>query len=159
VAYHIRVRAGAVILKNNSILLVEFNDENGLHYNLPAGGVEPNESVIESVRREVKEEASIDVEVGSIAFVYEYAPHLNSNKYGETHSLGLMFECKIKDGSIPKLPKNPDPNQTDVKWISLSDLNDIILYPNIREHIIHYVSYKKNIDLIEEQSLEEYLLK
>jgi 8-oxo-dGTP diphosphatase len=118
VAYHIRVRAGAVILDNNSILSVEFNDENGLHYNMPAGGVVPNESVIEAVRREVKEEASIEVEVGSIAFVYEYAPHLYSNKYGETHSLGLMFECKIKDGSTPRLPKNPDPNQTDVKWIN-----------------------------------------
>lgn len=37
--YHIRVRAGAVIIENNSILLIEFQDERGLHYNLPAGGV------------------------------------------------------------------------------------------------------------------------
>ncbi|KQU19195.1 NUDIX hydrolase [Bacillus sp. Leaf13] len=158
-AYHIRVRAGAVIIENNSILLIEFKDENGLHYNLPAGGVEPNESVIEAVRREVKEEASIDVEVGSIAFVYEYAPHLNSNKYGDTHSLHLMFECTIKDDFTPSLPKNPDLNQTDVKWIPLSELHNIILYPNIREHIINYVANKKNIDMIEEHSLKEYLLK
>lgn len=120
-SYHIRVRAGAVIIRDNSILLIEFNDENGLHYNLPAGGVEPNETIIEAVRREAQEEASIDVEVGPLAFVYEYAPYLNSNKYGETHSLGLMFECRIKEGFSPRLPNNPDKNQTGVKWVKLTD--------------------------------------
>ncbi|GED15818.1 NUDIX domain-containing protein [Aneurinibacillus migulanus] len=155
-AYHIRVRAGAVIIENNSILLVEFNDENGLHYNLPAGGVEPDETIIEAVRREAKEEASIDVEVGPLAFVYEYTPHLNTNKYGETHSLDLMFECKIKDGCKPRLPNNPDPNQIGVKWIPLSKLDNVILYPNIREQIIHYSENKRNIEIIEEHLLEEY---
>lgn len=92
--YYIRVRACALILENDSILLMEYKDENGLHYNFPAGGVELNESVAETVQREAKEEASIDVEVGPLAFVYEYVPYLNSNKYGETHSLQLMFECK-----------------------------------------------------------------
>lgn len=135
--------------------MIEFNDENGLHYNLPAGGVETNETVIEAVCREAKEEASIDVEVGPLAFVYEYAPHLNSNKYGETHSLALIFDCKIKDGSIPKLPNHPDQNQTNVKWIRLSELNDIILYPNIKKQIITYAQNKKSIELLEEHSLEE----
>jgi len=66
VANHIRVRACALIIENDSILLVEFKDENGLHYNLPAGGVELNESVVEAVRREAMEEASVDVEVGPL---------------------------------------------------------------------------------------------
>lgn len=118
--------------------------------------MEPNETIIEAVQREAKEEASIDVEVGSLAFAYEYAPHLNSNKYGSTHSLGLMFECRIKDGFTPKMPVHPDQNQTDVKWIPLSELQHIILYPNIREHIINYAKSKRNIDMIEEHLLEEY---
>ena len=156
-SYHIRVRAGAVIIRDNSILLIEFNDENGLHYNLPAGGVEPNETIIEAVRREAQEEASIDVEVGPLAFVYEYAPYLNSNKYGETHSLGLMFECRIKEGFSPRLPNNPDKNQTGVKWVKLTDLKNVVLYPNIRERIINYIENKRNIDIIEEHLLEEYV--
>lgn len=155
-SYHIRVRAGAVIIENNSILLIEFNDENGLHYNLPAGGVEPGEAVIEAVQREAREEASVDVEVGPLAFVYEYAPHLNSSRYGETHSLGLMFECTIKEGSVPKKPIKPDQNQTDVKWIRLSELHKIILYPNIKEQIIHYAENKRNLEVIEEHLLEQY---
>ena len=156
-SYHIRVRAGAVIIRDNSILLIEFNDENGLHYNLPAGGVEPNETIIEAVRREAQEEASIDVEVGPLAFVYEYAPYLDSNKYGETHSLGLMFECRIKEGFSPRLPNNPDKNQTGVKWVKLTDLKNVVLYTNIRERIINYIEDKRNIDIIEEHLLEEYV--
>lgn len=154
--YPIRVRACALIIENNSILLVEFNDERGIHYNLPAGGVEPNESVIEAVQREAKEEASIDVEVGPLAFVYEYAPHLNSYRFGSTHSLQLMFDCKIKGGAIPKMPANPDPNQIGVKWIKLAELDDIMLFPNIKEQIVNYAKNKKNIEFIEEQTLETY---
>ncbi|RTR31434.1 NUDIX domain-containing protein [Robertmurraya yapensis] len=157
--YPIRVRACALIIENNSILLVEFNDERGIHYNLPAGGVEPNESVIEAVHREAKEEESIDVEIGPLAFVYEYAPHLNSNRFGSTHSLQLMFDCKIKEGSIPKMPPNPDPNQIGVKWIKLAELDDIMLFPNIKEQIVNYAKNKKNIEFIEEQTLETYAVR
>lgn len=157
--YPIRVRACALIIENDSILLVEFNDHRGVHYNLPAGGVEPNESVIEAVRREAKEEASIDVEVGPLAFVYEYAPHLNENSFGSTHSLQLMFDCKIKNGSIPKMPENPDPNQIGVRWVNLTELDDIMLFPNIKEHIIEYTKSKINIDFIKEETLAKYVLK
>ncbi|TKC18169.1 NUDIX domain-containing protein [Robertmurraya kyonggiensis] len=157
--YHIRVRACALIIENNSILLVEFNDERGIHYNLPAGGVEPNESILEAVRREAIEEASIDVEVGPLAIVYEYAPHLSSNRFGTTQSLQLMFDCKIKDGSIPKMPANPDPNQIGVKWIELSELDEILLFPNIKDQIIDYAKNRKSIEFIEEQTLETYVLR
>ncbi|WP_404462650.1 NUDIX domain-containing protein [Sutcliffiella horikoshii] len=156
-SFHIRVRAGALIIQDDSILLIEFHDENGLHYNLPAGGTEPGETVKEAVRREAKEEASFDVEVGPLAFVYEYAPHLNNNKYGDTHSLGLMFECNIKEGCKPRMPADPDPNQTGVKWIPLTELDKVILYPNIKEHILAYAENKRSVEIIEEQHLEEYL--
>ncbi|MGD6856538.1 NUDIX domain-containing protein [Bacillus infantis] len=154
--HHIRVRAGAVIMENESILLIEFNDENGLHYNLPAGGAEPGETVKEAARREAMEEASIDVEAGPLAFVYEYAPHTAEGRFGETHSLCLMFECIIKEGSHAKMPDNPDPHQTGVRWVKLSELHKIILYPNMKELILEYAHNKRNLELIEEQKLEEY---
>lgn len=84
--YPIRVRASALIIQNNSLLLVEFDDENGLHYNLPGGGVEKGETLIEAVKREAKEEASVEIEVGNVAFLYEYAPQTVNAKYGSVHS-------------------------------------------------------------------------
>lgn len=154
--FHIRVRACALIIQEESVLLIEFQDENGLHYNLPAGGVEPNESVVEAVKREAREEASVDINVGRIAFVYEYAPHLASRLYDPApHGLSLIFDCTLKEGSSPRMPEKPDPNQTAVKWIPLSELGRVTLYPNIKKHIVEYVRCRSNnIMLIEEHELE-----
>ncbi|CAM3859616.1 MULTISPECIES: NUDIX domain-containing protein [Paenibacillus] len=153
--HHIRIRACALIIENDSILLVEFNDEHGVHYNLPAGGAEPGESIIEAVKREAREEANIDVEVGPLAFVYEYAPHLNAYNHGTGHSLSLMFDCRISSGS-PALPAKPDHNQTNVRWIQIDKIDDIVLYPNIKDHIKDYVNNKRNIEIIEEFKLKQY---
>jgi 8-oxo-dGTP diphosphatase len=109
---------------------------------------------IEAVKRESMEEACVKVDVGPLAFVYEYVPHLNNNKYGETHTLVMMFECVIKKGSFPKLPENPDPNQIGVKWISLAELEDIELYANIQKQLKNYTLGKRNIDLLEEHTIQ-----
>lgn len=152
----IRVRAGAIIIENKAILLVEFNDRNGLHYNMPGGGVEPEETVVEAVQREVWEEVQAEIEVGPLAFVYEYAPRVNADKYGLIHSLSLLFDCKIKAGNAAGMPQNPDANQTGVRWIHLSQLQNIVLYPNIKDQILDYVQNKRNIEFIEEPSLKAY---
>ncbi|MBB4825487.1 8-oxo-dGTP pyrophosphatase MutT (NUDIX family) [Sporosarcina luteola] len=155
--YHIRVKAGALIIRNDAVLLVEFQkEEKGVHYNLPGGGVETDETIRDTVRREAWEEASAKVEVGPLAFVYEYSPAVNEYRYGATPSLALYFDCTLRDGSIPKYPAVPDPNQTGVKWIPLADLDQIVLYPNIKEHILDYVMSKRSIELIEELQLKEY---
>ncbi|WP_409293790.1 NUDIX domain-containing protein [Peribacillus sp. SCS-26] len=154
--YHIRVRAGALIIKDEKILLIEFRDERGLHYNLPAGGAEPGESIREAVRREAFEEASVDVAVGELAFIYEYAPHECGHRFGNTHSLGLMFECELAPGSEARLPKQPDANQTGVKWVAISDLAGIVLYPNIADRIRTFAKKRKTLPIIEEKALVEY---
>ncbi|QTD42988.1 NUDIX domain-containing protein [Sporosarcina sp. Te-1] len=155
-SYHIRVKAGAVIIDKDAILLVEFSKEKGIHYNLPGGGVEPDETIIDAVRREAWEEASAEVDVGPLAFVYEYAPAVNEHRYGSTPSLALYFDCTLRVGSIPKYPAVPDPNQTGIAWVPIADLEHIVLYPNIKEQLIDYAKSKRSIELIEERHLKEY---
>jgi|UPI0002EAB0F7 8-oxo-dGTP diphosphatase len=152
--YHIRVRACALIIENDAVLLVEFQDENGLHYNLPAGGVERGESLVEAVKREALEEAGVEVEVGPIAFVHEIAPHLQKNiSLTSPHQVSIIFECKRINDSFQLCPTSADENQTGVKWIPLSHLSRIILYPNITQHIIEYANHRRPFNLIEEHTL------
>ncbi|MFC7373487.1 NUDIX domain-containing protein [Fictibacillus iocasae] len=157
--FHIRVRACAFIVKDDAVLLIEFNNHHGLHYNLPAGGVEPGESVIEAVRREAMEEAGVDVEVGELAFVYETAPHLVEGRKAVAghHGISLMFECEIKEGSEPRMPELPDLHQTGVKWVPFQELDSIVLYPNIKGEIRRYMSEgrSRSMTLIQEQHLME----
>lgn len=119
----IRLRAGALIIEKGCILLVEFENDNldGVHYNLPAGGLEPGETLIEAVKREAKEEACVEIEVGPVAFVYEYQPTKSNYIYGDSHSVGVTFSCKLKAGSNPRLPESPDSKQIGVTWVPISD--------------------------------------
>ncbi|MFK7696768.1 NUDIX domain-containing protein [Paenibacillus sp. HJGM_3] len=152
----IRLRACALIIRDGAILLIEYDNDqdDGVHYNLPAGGVEPGETFMEAVKREAKEEACADVEVGSVAFIYEYQPTKNNYIYGDTHSVGITFECQLIAGSTPQLPETPDPKQTGVKWIPISELNTIQLYPEINQDIIDYYEGKKYRNYVEEQEIQ-----
>ncbi|MGO4546286.1 NUDIX domain-containing protein [Paenibacillus sp. 2TAB23] len=153
----IRLRACALIIENDAILLVEFKNDHddGVHYNLPAGGLEPGETLIEAVKREAKEEACIEVDVGPVAFVYEYQPTKSNYIYGDTHSVGVTFKCKLKNGAYPKLPPNPDPHQIGVKWIPISELHSIQLYPEIIEDIIDYYNGTDYRNYVEEHEIQQ----
>lgn len=157
---HVRIRCTGLIIENNSVLLVEY-DDNGIHYNLPGGGLEPGETIIEGVAREVFEETTAEVEVGPLALIYEFSPHKQSGDYDENakHGLHLIFECTLKNHTVPKLPENPDLNQTAVKWIPIEELDSILLIPNIKNQIKNYINNKRNIDLIEDYRLEKLYLK
>ncbi|WP_018756457.1 GNAT family N-acetyltransferase [Paenibacillus terrigena] len=156
-SYPIRVRATALVIERDSILLVEYRDEEGVHYNLPGGGVEPGESVTAGVHRELMEETMLEATVGPIAFVYEYAPHLNVQDSGsDIHTLYLVFECTPIEGSRPRFPDRPDGDQSGVRWIPLAELDGIILYPNIKAHIKQFAAERRTIELIEDHQLEPY---
>ena len=135
---HIRVTARALIVANEAVLLVEFDDESGLHYNLPGGGVDPGETIIEGLKREAKEEASVNIEVGPLVFVIECEPSKNSFWAGPVHGLHLIFDCQLSGESRPQLPDHPDANQTAVKWVKLSELESVELLPHITDRIIEY---------------------
>jgi 8-oxo-dGTP diphosphatase len=154
--YPIRVRAGALIIENQRVLLVKFEDKNGVHYNLPGGGVEKGESTAEAAAREAQEEAGVEVTVEKLAFIYEYAPHQNDELYGTTPNLSLFFDCRINSGSKPSIPETPDLNQIGVEWIHLSELNSIILYPKIQKYIQEYTTGLYEMNLIEERKLIKY---
>ncbi len=122
--------------------MIEFKDENGIHYNLPGGGVDVGESIVNALIRECIEEANAQVSVGRLLLVWEYVPELHYNKYGPQQKVGHIFECKLVNGSIPSIPNNPDKNQTNVKWIPLSEIKSSPLprrhplFPTIGDELI-----------------------
>ena len=153
----IRIGVRAVIVRDDAILLVAFDDENGFHYNLPGGGVEPGETLYETARREVREEAAAEVEVKELLLVYECFPPDYDN-YGddEIHVLNFIFRCELCEGSEPRLPDKPDGNEVAVHWISLDEFPDAPLVPRIQHRVIAALQgysddpFCKNPDITEE---------
>lgn len=127
----IRIGTKAVIIQDDQILLIEYRNRRGVHYNLPGGGVKRGESVRKSLKREVLEETGCTVQVGDLLLVAEYDPKKHNRLYGRLHKLTLIFRCEIKKGK-PGMPPSPDQDQVDVRWFPLDDLPDT-LYPQFHD--------------------------
>lgn len=143
----VRVGANAIIVRDKKILLIRFEDENGPHYNLPGGGLQKGESALDALRRECIEEACAEVDILNFVGSWEYVPEKNNFKYGKKQRLGLIFLCKLKDGSEPQMPEQPDKNQVGIEWLPiemLSQLNRPPIFPQIEKHLIDAIEGQHN---------------
>jgi len=155
--YHMRVRPTALILKDEHVLLIEYRDEHGVHYNLPGGGAEPGETLEEGAAREVWEETRAEVEVGPVALLYECAPHRQSGEYDSpTHTLSVIFECRLKEGSRPRMPDVPDRTQSAVRWVHLNELDSIVMFPRIQRFIKQFARRRTTVPMINDYELQRY---
>ena len=142
-SYKMRVRAAAILIHKNELLLNEFGG--GQYYNFTGGGIEANETAKQAVAREVMEESGLTVEVGDLLFTLEYEPKSCKNYYGDNGSITLFFSCKLNTEVQPQVPSHPDVNPDDpsitstCKWIPLSELKDIYFIPPIYESLMNYV--------------------
>lgn len=143
---NIRVGANAVIIQNDAILVVKFDDETGPHFNLPGGGVEAGESIQEALVREVYEETCAKVSLGPLLLVTEYFPPRYQNLYGPTHKVGFFFKCHLLADSQPSLPAQADAHQVGVQWLPLADLPNEPLLPNIADRLLAALTSKTQMN-------------
>ena len=150
----IRLGARAVIVRNNQLLLVKCNDADvGVHYNLPGGGVEDNKLLEDAVRREVLEEACVQVDVSRILFVMEYIPTEQRYQQGAKHSVEVIFECSLQENNEACMPDVPDACQIDVVWIPLSELAFIPLLPQVGKQILAALNNNKHYPIVLRESI------
>lgn len=84
-----RVAVSAVIFEGERVLLAHRRDIDW--WNLPGGGMEYGETVEEAVRREVKEETGLDVEVEQLIGVYSKP---------QKREVVLSFRCRQVGGIL-----------------------------------------------------------
>ena len=102
----IRPRAAAIILNacNELLLLRQQDPYTGFEWwTLPGGGMEPEESVIDTIVREVEEECNLICRPMRLLYVSEYVDyHIN------THHLGMFFLTHVDDLSTVKAGYDPE---------------------------------------------------
>ena len=140
-------RVGGVLIRDNKILLTKCGDE----YSIPGGHSQIGETSQETIIREFKEEAGLDVETINVISTYE-----NFWKWGEKncHQLCLFYRLKMHDEK-QKTVLNLDISDIKYVWFELENLKNIDLYPKgIGEQIIanlidnnHFISKDENKDI------------
>lgn len=132
---HIVAGAGIVLNEKDEVLLVKTYD---LNWVFPGGQVEEGENVIDAVKREIMEEAGVDVEVGELFCISS-----NTKKY-LGHSgvkeiptkVMLDFICRAKSG-IPR----PSDENSESKYVSKDKVLELIKTPAVRERYKAYLEY------------------
>lgn len=114
---HPLVGVGALILRRNSILLVErARDPLKGHWSLPGGLVETGESLAHAVEREIQEETGLSVKPLRIFEIFERILRDSSGR-PEYHYVLVDYLCKVVSG---ELRAADDVSQ--VKWVRRGDL-------------------------------------
>ena len=119
-----RISSRAIIIQDNKVLLMfRRKKTDGVtkeYYVVPGGGTEEGETLEETVKRELKEELNIDIEI------IEY---LGQVEYNDT--IGNYYYCKIVNGTPQlggeELDRMSEDNYYDPRWIDINDLEDLDL--------------------------------
>lgn len=124
------VGVGAVVLQDGRVLLVERGQppQQG-QWSLPGGLLELGERLEEAVRREVREETGLEVEVLSLAGVFE---RIVPDEAGSTefHYVLLDYFCRVAGGCL-----QPASDVRRAAWVRLEELASVPLTDGTREFL------------------------
>lgn len=131
---HLRPRAAAIILnkENELLLLRQKNPYNGFEWwTLPGGGMEPEESVIDTIVREVEEECNVSCRPIKLIYVSEYVDYSM-----DTHHLGMFFLTQIEEDAAICAGVDPEVEIQYIKecrFVSQKEIQEskIPIYPPI----------------------------
>ncbi len=83
------ITVAAIVARNDTFLMVSEHEQGQLVINQPAGHVEPNESILDALHREVLEETAFTVRAQHLVGIYRYLSESNGIEY-----LRFCYACE-----------------------------------------------------------------
>ena len=133
-----RIRAVAIIVNGDKVLLMH-RINNGKEYNVfPGGGVEEKETIEKAVLREVQEETSLKIKMEKLLYYHIYKDINNEQFFYLCHY--VSGEPKLGDGNEAQDMAKSDVNFYNPIWCEIKDLPQLLLYPlEVRDWFIEDV--------------------
>jgi len=144
-----RIRAVAIIVNNEKVLLMH-RINNGKEYHVfPGGGVENGETVEQAVLREVQEETSLKVKIEKLLYHHIYDDDTKQFFYFCRYVSG---EPELGDGNEARDMKESNANFYNPIWYEIKGLPQLLLYPlEIRDWFIE--DTKKNFENVPREAI------
>jgi 8-oxo-dGTP diphosphatase len=120
----IRTAGKAILIHENKLLTIKYQDDQGVFYSLPGGGQEYGETLPVNVRRECIEELGIDVNVGDLIFIREVIIEAK-----RIHQVEFIFLCLSNSIESAGIGNVPDSGQLGIEWLPLKHLLDYRVFP------------------------------
>jgi 8-oxo-dGTP diphosphatase len=118
-----RISAGAIVIQDDRVLLVRYNDRDGKSFLVgPGGRVENNEGINQAVIREVREETGLEVNPSKILFVEDLL-------WRQFRMVKIWFLCNIIGGKLYRTPGAAEEGIIEAGWYSKDQLHDEVVYP------------------------------
>jgi ADP-ribose pyrophosphatase YjhB (NUDIX family) len=111
---------GGVVLSGDDVLLIKraFPPRQG-EWSLPGGQLELGESLAAAVRREVKEETGIDIEVGPVVEVFDRVHRDDAGRI-RYHFVIVDFLCRPAGGEL-----RAGDDAAEVRWVPRGDVRGL----------------------------------
>ena len=124
------VGVGATVFRNDQVLLIRRGNQ-PLYgdWSLPGGRVKEGEDLKKALRREVREECSIDIEVGDLITDFEYI-EMDGRDRVKYHYVVFDFKAQYVRGKLVRAS-----DALEVRWVPLEQLKEFDLSEEVCEVI------------------------
>ena len=122
----LRVRVAALCTDAGRILLARHMHRDRATFLLPGGGIEADESAVDALARELREECGADFAIGDLRYVIE-----TRSPGGTRHLVQVVFEATPRGA----LGASLDPRVAECAWHSLADLRTLPFYPDVGQQL------------------------
>ena len=126
-----KIRPAAWITRSDQVLTLRYAYPGGTLFSLPGGGLEEGENLEDTLRRELREELAMTVEVGPLIWAGENSPmhHLPA-------TLHILFRCT--PGEEPPRLQPHHTKAQEALWVPLKDIPRLTLYPAVGPWVAHF---------------------
>jgi 8-oxo-dGTP diphosphatase len=133
-----RIRVSAILRWQGRVLLCRQEKPDKEYWLLPGGGVDGGETLIEALRRELREELGVEADVqfeGPVAIVDSIAP--KGQLLTRKHVVHIIFAADLSHRSLSDV-ETKDAAVKGARLFSRDELEDVVLHPPIKRFLARW---------------------
>jgi ADP-ribose pyrophosphatase YjhB (NUDIX family) len=135
-----RIRVSAILHWQGRVLLIRQEKPGKEYWMLPGGGVDSGETLIEALRRELREELGIEADVqfeGPVALVDSIAP--KTMVPSRKHVVHIIFSAELSHRSLSDIVTK-DAAVKGARLFTDEELQEVVLHPPIKRFLARWQS-------------------